>query len=340
MLLVVIVAVVGVAAYYNMQPPLRSAQRTQVEQTTQPIKTANLKILTSVRLVPHGVLLVAEKEGFYRKYGLNVEVGDATSANVVRTVVSGDVQIGWAGGETALTSITQGADIVIVGNTYTQTDAALFVDPALIKTTSDLKGKTGAVTSPGSGQYSQLMAILQHINLRPADVNLVYVNGYSDIVIALASKKVDFGVLTVPYSLEAEKQGYKSIATAADAGVTSLYGTMVVTRTFLRENRDVLTRYLKAIMEAMYFMKTNQRAAMPYVTEWTGIKDQEVLSETYKRVIANVDPYFRTPKEAVEVVRDSLKGSLPAIAQVDSARFFDNSIVDELKPFVDSLYKK
>jgi ABC-type nitrate/sulfonate/bicarbonate transport system substrate-binding protein len=103
-------------------------------------------------------------------------------------------------------------------------------------------------------------------------------------------------------------------------------------RSFLQQRRELVTNYVKAILEAIARIKKDKAFAVDVMTKYLRTKDKEVLDGTYdvsvtkylKRIPLPTAEAFRTVLEELAEVNPKAKGQ-------DPRKFYDDSILRELE---------
>lgn len=153
------------------------------------IATTGLSTLYSLPLV------VADRKGFFKDEGLEVELIDFQGGSkVLQAVVGGSVDVAAGGYDHVLTMKAKGMDLrafvqfmrypaMAIG--ITQATAAGYRSPA------DLRGKIIGVSAPGSSTHGVLLAFLEKNGLKGSDVSVIGLGGPSTAIAAVQSGKVD-----------------------------------------------------------------------------------------------------------------------------------------------------
>jgi ABC-type nitrate/sulfonate/bicarbonate transport system substrate-binding protein len=145
-------------------------------------------------------LHVATDQGFFRKYGLDVQVVHTRGVPIgISALASGDCQF-WYGTASGVTfgAVTGGLDGVFLAGIVNKLTGTFVVGPG-IKGPSDLKEKTIGVTSMGGGIWMYAMLALEHWKLDPKrdKINLRVIGDQPVIAQAIATGIVDGGYLTL-----------------------------------------------------------------------------------------------------------------------------------------------
>jgi ABC-type nitrate/sulfonate/bicarbonate transport system substrate-binding protein len=217
--------------------------------------------------------IVAEDRGYFRKENLNVEkVFLAGSGPVSEGLAAGNLDMGNTTPLSSVLATAKGAKTLMVsGYEYTFVDKtghsweavyALARSGEGIKTIADMRGKRIAINDIGSSYTYMMREQLLAAGLNPEkDVTLVFIP-FAQMAGALLQKQVDV-ILASPdgYLIARERAKVDVIGThttleRVDIGLSSAIG---VNSEFLRRNPDVVTRFLRAFLQARLWM--NEQAA-------------------------------------------------------------------------------
>ncbi len=116
------------------------------------------------------------------------------------------------------------------------------------------------------------------------------------------------------------------------AGIASL-------KSFIRNNRESVLAAMKAIIEAIHFIKFDKRATMKVFAKYLKLNDMALVEEAYnfsqKRLLSQPLP----EPEGIKTVLEN--SQLPNAKLASPTRFTDQSIVKEIvdSGFVDKLYR-
>ena len=133
----------------------------------------------------------ALENGYFKRDGLDVQVTRYQGSPVaVRALLSGDADVVETGGDTALLAMEGGAKIdILLSPVARSTDVVVAKAP--IASIADLKGKSFAVSAPGSPGDVLGRLLLQKNGVDPGQVQFVGLGSPADRVRALLGGKVD-----------------------------------------------------------------------------------------------------------------------------------------------------
>src|SRR6266566_3309307 len=115
-----------------------------------------------------GVLYVAQDQGFFRKYGLDLTLVQVRNGPVgMSALASGESLLHWGSVSAAnLGAIAEGADLIFVAGFINKLTGTFVANPK-IKNPTELKGKTLGVNSLSGGAWIFTMLMLDYWGLIP-----------------------------------------------------------------------------------------------------------------------------------------------------------------------------
>jgi ABC-type nitrate/sulfonate/bicarbonate transport system substrate-binding protein len=198
-------------------------------------------------------LFAGQAQGFFAKHGLAIQLEFTPSSQALRDgLAAGSFEIAHAAVDNAVAMVeTAAVDVVIVlGGDGSMNQ--LVVQPE-IRSVPDLKGKTLIVDAPNTAYALQLRRILLQHGLRAGDDYVVKpIGGTALRLRALREDKTyAASMLNPPFSIMAEREGFRSLGSAA-----ALLGAYQATGAFVRRawaeaNGPLLERYIRAYVEAL-----------------------------------------------------------------------------------------
>ena len=206
----------------------------------------------------------AVAEGYYRDAGLDVTLVQGNgSGNTAQLVASGRAQIAYADAVAVSQLIAKGAPMKIVSTIYqSNPNEVSALKKTGIKSIKDLAGKKVGVPS-GSSQTTMLPLFLKANNLKESDVNLINMPPTS-MVPSLLQGQVDaiLGSMDA-YQIQLEAQGAQlDNFRFADYGVPTVSTSIFVSDSFLKENPDVVRKFIAASLKGWSFALDNPDKAV------------------------------------------------------------------------------
>src|ERR671913_214621 len=202
---------------------------------------------------------IARETGIYARNGLDVQLiyfNSGTTA--VTALITGDTPISQTAGPGVINATMNGADAVMIAGGNVTLDYWMLSRPE-IKTPEQLKGGAVAISRFGSASDFIVRYALQRLGLPPVkEVAILQVGPLPDRLAAMETKRVQATVLAPPAMYMAQKRGYNIIADIAGLGLAYQATGVGTTRKFIREQPDIVRRYVKAQVEAVHRFKTDR----------------------------------------------------------------------------------
>jgi len=289
---------------------------------------------------------VAKESGIFAKNGLDVQLIFFTGGSTaILALVSGDVPITQVSGPGLISSALAGSDSVFVAAGITSLNYVLMGKPG-VKTAEQLKGGTLAISRFGSATDTIARFALRKIGLTPGkDVTLVQVGSGPERLSAALTGRVTASVINPPSSFVAEKKGLAIIADVAQMGLVFQHTGAATTRKYIKENQDIVRRYVRAHVEAVHKMWTDKEATIRALSRYMGSGlDRETLQKSYENVMTEaMYPKKQYPSiEGLKTVLEDIAERDPRAKSAKPEQFVDVSFIRELDQsgFIDGLYKK
>lgn len=286
---------------------------------------------------------MARSAGIFAKHGLDVEV-IATPSGVegMNALIAGEVQFLQIAGSTTTSAALGGADVMIIGTTIDTLVQHLIVRPEIEKP-EQLKGKSLGISRFGTSIDTGARIAVRHFGLVPEkDVAIVQIGSIESIVAALQGNRVQAGILSHPSIGRAKKLGHHTILDIASLGIPYASTGMTTRGRLIREDPDLVRRYMMAQVEAIARAKRDKNLAMSVMGKYLRITDPELLSETYEIYVQKHLLKVPLPTvDALKPVLEELAARNPKAREVDPRRFFDDSFVRQMQSsgFIDALYR-
>jgi NitT/TauT family transport system substrate-binding protein len=203
----------------------------------------------------------ALENGYFKRDGLDVQVTRyAGSTTAVRALLSGDADVVETGGDTALLAMESGASIdILMSPVARSTD--MVVAKAPISSLADLKGKSFAVSAPGSPGDVLGRLLLQKNGVDPGQVQFVALGSPADRIRALLGGKVDSTsgtILVIEPVLEAIAKGdVKVLASLGEQFPAIPLSYIVAQESVIKSRRDAMVRFVRGYVEGLRWAQAN-----------------------------------------------------------------------------------
>jgi NitT/TauT family transport system substrate-binding protein len=284
---------------------------------------------------------MAKEAGIFHKNGLDVQlVYFRGGTTVMMALLSRQTPISQLGGPAIVSASLRGADTVLIAGGLVLTEWWLMARPD-IKTAEKLKG--GAVAIGIFGGLSDFLTriALKRLGVTPVkDVAMVQISGVPEQLSALETGKVQAAMLPRPENFIALKKGLYNLITVRLPYQSTGVAT---TRTFIRENPDIVRRYIRSQIEAVHRIKTDREAAIRVLAKYLALQDKEILERTYDGISTDdeIPPKQYPNPEGIKNILEPLAQTDPKAKVAKPEDFVDMSFIKELDEsgFIDELYK-
>ncbi|HVB88559.1 MAG TPA: ABC transporter substrate-binding protein [Beijerinckiaceae bacterium] len=213
----------------------------------------------------HAPFYYGLEKGFYSKRGIDLKILEGRgSGGTVQATAAGSATFGYADLPTMVTAAVAGAPVIAVGSLLrTPPMAVISLANHPVRTPADMKGKILAIT-PGDANDVVFPLFLKNAHLKMGDMKSV-VSGAPlvklDAVIDGRANMLLGFVTTQPMQLKAAT-GQDSVSIPfANYGVDLLDASIIVRKSMLKSNPDLVRRFLAATLESMKATQADPAAA-------------------------------------------------------------------------------
>lgn len=283
-------------------------------------------------------LWMADAAGLYAKHNLKVTMSNmgggsrgaaavrAGKLDVMHVGLSSVVQINRKGGD--LRTIASLANIIRFG---------FFAVPA-VTSAADLKGGIVAVSAFGSESDAVATIALQRLKLTRKDVELKEFGDSLKRLTALKGGEIKATMLNEPFATAARADGLKPLVDLAAERIPWLFSTLVVSRTYLKDNRDVMARFLRATAEGNYLALSDPARAKEVLAKGTRVADPKTIEITYADFTEMTPLDLAVPRAGAE----NILAHFPPDVSRNLDDYIDLSVLEELRKegFFAALQKK
>ncbi len=214
---------------------------------------------------------LAQNLGFYKKYGVNVELSTEQSGGVgaETAMVSGQVDMAGAWYVHTIDFQLQGkATVDVVQLSGAPGERIMCATGSNVKSPADWAGKAVGVTDLGSGTDDLTLYLAARYHLTTQQFTRVGVGAGQTLIAGLQNSKIVCGMTTQPTVNAIEKMGvgYSAIDLATTAGTQQWLGgtwptASVIARTdWVNSHRDAVQRVVNALVATMHWISTHTAA--------------------------------------------------------------------------------
>ncbi len=256
-----------------------------------------------------GAIFVAEDQGLFRKYGLDVKHVYVSSGSIaLSALASGDAQF-YTGSPTGATlgAVAGGMDLIFVAGLVNKLNGAFAVEPS-IKTPADLKNKTIGVQSIGGGIWMITMMVLNHwgLDLKRDNIKFRVLGDFTVLTQSLASHVIDASYLTYTFASKMERQGFRILADLEKLPIPYQNTGVIARRSFVNASPDLVERFLRGLADGVAFAlnPTNKTAVMKSLAKGLRLSRTEDALEGYEGMLTL---YQRQIYPTTEGIRNAIQ---------------------------------
>jgi NitT/TauT family transport system substrate-binding protein len=276
-----------------------------------------------------GILYMASKRAFAEKLGLKLDFVQLKTDTIgLKALLAGELDSYEGGVQGAIAAAARGADVKIIGCHWVVVPHGVFVR-SNISSLADLKGKSVAVSTPGTFPELVAKAAFEKAGIPAGEVKFAAMGADTDRYKALAAGVVDGAIVSNEYLPIAAKDGIKELVPGSEAAPNFVRLCIQSSGKAISTRRDDAIKFLAAEMEGLRYAMGHRDETIRLTREITGAKPDDprpafVFDEAVKRHA--VAPDLPIPLAKLDFTQKQLVsvGSLPA--PTDLAKAIDGSL--------------
>ncbi len=289
------------------------------------------------------VIQVAKDTHIFEKNGIDATVIFISgSVRGIQSILAGEIPIGEGGGPGLASARLAGGDVVAIAGNVNVLPYYLVAQPS-IKKPEDLKGKIGGNHIAGTTAEFALKVGLKKIGMDPLkDVNLRVIGGSIERMVALQKGIVQFTVVTEAGKVQAERLGYPTVVDMVALQIPFPQNGVYTSTKLIRDNPDLVRRYMRAYTEAIHFYKTHKEDTQKIMRKYSRVEDRRVLDEAWDWHAKFMPDAPYPPADGYQLVLQDIAEKNPKAAQANVKDYIDTRFVKELEDsgFIKSLYRR
>jgi ABC-type nitrate/sulfonate/bicarbonate transport system substrate-binding protein len=174
------------------------------------------------------------------------------------------------------------------------------------------------------------------------DVTITQIGGTMQRLGAMIAGRVDAAPLLEPAVTAARERGYPVVVDLAAKKTPWIFDAVVVTRSYLEEHPDNITRFLKAYIEGAEKAFGDEKWAKEVIAKRFKTNDPKVIDATYRDYVASTSRDLTPSVEGAKSVLTQLKAIGLQTGSDNPMDFLDLGLIDKLKAegFVAAMQKQ
>jgi NitT/TauT family transport system substrate-binding protein len=270
-------------------------------------------------------LIIAQKEGYFKEEGINVELLSIRGEIAIRTTLAGEVDF-FTNAGSALAAAVRNVPVRLVTVFQDKPGWDLIALPD-IKSVSQLRGKNIAIMSPEGSLAVVAREILRKNGIDPTkDVNLVVMGGDEVRFPALQTKSISATLFNTAMSLRAQKEGFSKLANASEYA-NLVEGGLATSQDKIKQGPDKISRFVRASLKGLNYYVTKRESAIKYMMDNLRMKDRELVSAIYDIQTRLVLREGFSEDKVLQSMIDDMKRTTKVQRDIKVADVFDLSFV-------------
>jgi NitT/TauT family transport system substrate-binding protein len=271
-----------------------------------------------------GILFVASKRDYAAKLGLKLDfVQLKNDAIALKALLAGDLDSYEGGPGGAIIAASHGGDVKIVGCNWLVPPHGVYVR-GNIASMGDLKGKSVAVSAPGSFPEIFARAAFEKAGVPVSAVKLAAMGSDSDRYRALMAGVVDAAIISNEFVPLAGKEPIRDLMPAREVMPEFLRVCVQMSGKSLGQRREDAARFIAAEIEGLRYAMSHRDETIKLTQDTTGAKADDpraayVFDETVKA--KSVAPEMPIPMDRLDFMQKELvtEGSLARPIDLEKA---------------------
>ncbi len=270
---------------------------------------------------------MAEEGGFYAAQGLKVDIQSMSGGSRgAEALQAGRIDAMHVGLSSVVRLNRAGADLRTIASLSNVIRFTFFSAPG-VKTAADLKGGVVGVSSFGSESDATVTLALERIGMTREDVTLKEYGGGTRRLAALKAGEIKATAINEPVASTAREAGLNVMVDLVAEKIPWLFSSVVVKRSYLDANRELLARLLKAIVEGNYLALADAPRAKAVLARETKITDAKIIDIGYEDFRQQTPLNTEPSREGAE----NIIAQFPQGVSRNVADYVDTGILERLR---------
>lgn len=201
-----------------------------------------------------------------------------------------------------------------------------------INTIEDLRGKkVGIARFGGSADFLARYGLEKH-GIKPGkDVTILQTGGNAERLSAVSQGAIQATLLEQGFAYQAKKAGFRSLLDFSTIGLDYQHSGIATTKSFIAKNRDLVTGFLKALIEATHRYKNDRAFGIKVLEKHLRISDADTLSTAYDYYAPKISAIPYVNLKGIKFLLDTTAESNPKARAVRPEDIGDNTLLREIQ---------
>jgi ABC-type nitrate/sulfonate/bicarbonate transport system substrate-binding protein len=230
--------------------------------------------------------IVALQKGFFAKENIDFEPSYMQPELVIKALLAGTVELSKSGTHFALIAASRGGELKVIGASNYGYPYQI-IGQANLKSLADLKGQKIAGAGIASITTTIFKDVMQRQGIPPSAYTILSLGGSAERFQAVASGQVAASLAEAPpFNFRSIDAGRKVLLNYSDEIKSLQFGSYSASNKSLSQMRPVLTRFMRAIGQAMRWLNdpANEKETVRIMMERLKI-DETLAARTYKFMV-------------------------------------------------------
>lgn len=287
-------------------------------------------------------LWIAKEQGFFKKYGLDVDLVFIIAGRAAQAMLAGQVSVAMIGATHVTNAVTAGGDLAVILGLQNSLNYYFMARPS-IKKAEELKGKKVAIGTPSGSASLATYVALDYFGLSPRrdKIVLLGIGGEPERLAALRSGSVEATSLSPEFGQILVSEGYRVLLDTGKEKVPFQSSGLVASRSYIKSNPQVIENLARAIVEGVAFVEkpANKEIVMRSLARNLRMNKPDRLEKAYVQLVGELP---KKPCPSMPGVASVLKLMVQFGLNAKAAQVKPEDIVDMsvCKKFEDSGFFK
>ena len=286
-----------------------------------------------VSITPSNAPVLAGVDGgYFKKHGLDVKpLIMSGSSTALAAMLSGNVSLISIAGSGLINAHLGGTDAVMVAGMVNFAPYELIVGKDIQKL-EELRGKKlGIARFGGSADFLARWG-LEKNGLKPGkDVTILQTGGNAERLAAVSQGAIQATLLEQAFAHLAKKAGYRSLLDYSTAGLDYQHNGIGTTKSFTEKNRDVMNRFMKALVEGIHRFKTDRAFGLKVLERHLRVSDADVIQTAYDYYAPKTPTVPYVNLKGMKFVLDTLAENSPKARSAKPEEIVEHRPLQELE---------
>lgn len=281
----------------NNTPANQTANQSVSEPAKETAEVKKITISEPVRVLSFAPLYVAIEKGFFKDEGIEVELASGGGgAQVMATLISGQVEFGVAAPSSVIKTIQAGKEVEVIQSINSSLTYDIVVNNQLLEKkgvdpnkeltleekVGVLKGATMATNVIGDSGDTFLRYTMELYGAKSDDLEVVKVTGLGPKIGAMKEGVIDGGINSAPFALEAREKGVGKLLISSfeiPEYKNMAWEVVYAMKDFTSQNEELVVKVVRALGKGIEFTRENPKESAQLVTTYFNGTDPALLEE-------------------------------------------------------------